>query len=314
MNMFARLVDITTLAVDAIVNAANTDLAPGGGVCGAIHRAAGPELAAACLRLRPCPTGEARLTPGFRLPARFVIHAVGPVWRGGHRGEAELLASAYRSAATIAAQMHLRSVAFPAISTGIYGFPLPLATHVAVTTLREAALRETSVEEVTFACFSPEAIQAYAAEGVDVADSRDQVSDSKEIRMRALLCFPGAVKRDPAIEVWMHEHAGALGTIAQRWFAIMRGCGDDVRELLHDGHPTACVGDAAFAYVNAFRTHVNVGFFRGAEIADHEGLLEGTGRFMRHVKLRPERAVDATALTKLIETAYNDMKRRLELG
>jgi hypothetical protein len=112
----------------------------------------------------------------------------------------------------------------------------------------------------------------------------------------------------------MHEHAGALGTIAHRWFAIMRGCGDDVRELLHDGHPTACVGDAAFAYVNAFRTHVNVGFFRGAEIADHEGLLEGTGRFMRHVKLRPERAVDATALTKLIETAYNDMKRRLELG
>src|SRR5687768_4892636 len=138
----AQLIDITTLAVDAIVNAANTDLAPGGGVCGAIHRAAGPELATACARLRPCPTGEARLTPGFRLPARFVIHAVGPVWRGGHGREVELLASAYRSAITIAAQMHLRSVAFPAISIGIYGFPLPSATQVAVATLREAALRE----------------------------------------------------------------------------------------------------------------------------------------------------------------------------
>jgi len=92
----------------------------------------------------------------------------------------------------------------------------------------------------------------------------------------------------------------------------MRGCGDDVRELLHDGHPTACVGDAAFAYVNAFTAHVNVGFFRGAEIADSEGLLEGTGRFMRHVKLRPEGAVDATALKNLIEIAYTDMKRRLQ--
>ena len=131
--------------------------------------------------------------------------------------------------------------------------------------------------------------------------------------MPTLLRFPGSVKRDPAIEVWMHEHSGELGTIAERWFAVMRGCGDDVRELLHDGHPTACVGDAAFGYVNAFRAHVNVGFFRGAEIADHDGLLEGTGKFMRHVKLRPERAVDAAALTKLIETAYTDMKRRLGL-
>src|SRR5215468_7737792 len=92
----------------------------------------------------------------------------------------------------------------------------------------------------------------------------------------------------------------------------MRDCGNDVRELLHDGHPTACVGDAAFAYVNAFKAHVNVGFFRGAEIADPEGLLEGTGKFMRHVKLRPERDVDATTLVKLIETAYRDMKARLQ--
>jgi hypothetical protein len=129
--------------------------------------------------------------------------------------------------------------------------------------------------------------------------------------MSQLLRFPGSVKRDPAIEAWMHEHAGELGTIAERWFEAMRDCGDDVRELLHDGHPTACVGDSAFAYVNAFTAHVNVGFFRGAEIADPERLLEGTGKFMRHVKLRPKRRVDAAALMKLIETAYADMKRRV---
>ena len=130
--------------------------------------------------------------------------------------------------------------------------------------------------------------------------------------MTQLFRFPSAVRRDPRIDAWMREHAGELGAIAQRWFEVMRGCGDDVRELLHDGHPTACVGDAAFAYVNAFTAHVNVGFFRGAEIADSEGLLEGTGRFMRHVKLRPEGAVDATALKNLIEIAYTDMKRRLQ--
>jgi hypothetical protein len=130
--------------------------------------------------------------------------------------------------------------------------------------------------------------------------------------MNQLLRFPSAIKRDPAIEIWMHEHSGELGAIAQEWFEFMRACGDDVRELLHDGHPTACVGDAAFAYVNAFRAHVNVGFFRGAEIADPDGLLEGTGKFMRHVKLKPDRDVDATALEKLVESAYIDMKRRLE--
>ena len=110
----------------------------------------------------------------------------------------------------------------------------------------------------------------------------------------------------------MHEHAGELGAIAQPWFEAMRDCGDDVRELLHDGHPTACVADAAFAYVNAFTAHVNVGFFRGAELADPNGLLEGTGKFMRHVKLRPEGEVDATALMELIDTGYTDMKRRLK--
>ena len=130
--------------------------------------------------------------------------------------------------------------------------------------------------------------------------------------MNQLMRFPNSVKREPAIEVWMHEHSGELGAIAQRWFEVMRDCGDDVRELLHDGHPTACVGDAAFAYVNAFKAHVNVGFFRGAEIADPSGLLEGTGRFMRHVKLRPDHQADAKALKELIETAYIDMKKRLK--
>jgi hypothetical protein len=126
--------------------------------------------------------------------------------------------------------------------------------------------------------------------------------------MSRLFQFPSAARRDPAIGVWMREHSDELGIIAHRWFEVMRACGDDVRELLHDSHPTACVVDAAFGYVNAFRAHVNVGFFRGAEIADPEGLLEGTGKFMRHVKLSPERDVNAAALTKLIETAYADMK------
>ena len=109
----------------------------------------------------------------------------------------------------------------------------------------------------------------------------------------------------------MGEHSGELGAIANRWFDVMRECGDDVRELLHDGHPTVCVDDAAFAYVNAFKAHVNVGFFRGAEIADPERLLEGNGRYMRHVKLRPSKDIDASALRSLIHTAYADIKRRL---
>jgi hypothetical protein len=130
--------------------------------------------------------------------------------------------------------------------------------------------------------------------------------------MSQLMRFPTSVARDPAIDLWMHHRSDNLGAIAKRWFEVMRSCGDDVQELLHDGHPTACVGDAAFAYVNAFKAHVNVGFFRGTEIADPKGLLEGTGKFMRHVKLSPERDVDAAALIKLIETAYTDMKVRLK--
>ena len=124
--------------------------------------------------------------------------------------------------------------------------------------------------------------------------------------------FPTSVKRDPVIEHWMHKHSGQLAEIAQRWFEVMRACGDDVREVLHDGHPTACVDDAAFSYVNVFKAHVNVGFFRGAEIADPHRILEGTGKFMRHVKLNSSRDVDADALRKLIETAYIDMKRRVK--
>lgn len=165
MQMSARVVDITTLDADAIVNAANHSLAPGGGVCGAIHRAAGPELARACAAVGPCPTGEARLTPGFRLSARFVIHAVGPVWHGGGAGEAELLASAYRSAMRLAAEHGLRDVAFPAISTGIYGYPLELATPIAVSTVRAAAA-DTGIERVIFACFSPDVERAYRQAGV----------------------------------------------------------------------------------------------------------------------------------------------------
>ena len=166
MNLKARVVDIATLDSDAIVNAANEALAPGGGVCGAIHRAAGPELAQACALIGRCPTGQARLTPGFRLPARFVIHAVGPVWQGGGNREPELLASAYRSAMQLASDHGLRSIAFPAISTGIYGYPLEPATDVAVSTVRAMAGAGSSVEDVLFACFSPEVLETYRRAGV----------------------------------------------------------------------------------------------------------------------------------------------------
>lgn len=163
----ARLADITTLDVDAIVNAANSRLAPGGGVCGAIHRAAGPELAAACARIGGCPAGDACLTPGFRLKARYVIHAVGPVFQGGGAGEAELLASAYRASLALGQAHGLHSIAFPAISTGIYGYPLDAATRIAVDTVREALATPGSIETVVFACFSPEVLAAYRAKGVE---------------------------------------------------------------------------------------------------------------------------------------------------
>jgi O-acetyl-ADP-ribose deacetylase (regulator of RNase III) len=153
--------DITTLDVDAIVNAANEELAPGGGVCGAIHSAAGPELAAACARIGHCPTGEARLTEGCDLPARYVIHAVGPIWHGGDRGEAEKLAGCYRSALQLAAGHQLASIAFPAISTGIFGYPLADATKIAVATVREVLTKAAKVRRVVFCTFGDDAREAY---------------------------------------------------------------------------------------------------------------------------------------------------------
>ena len=124
----------------------------------------------------------------------------------------------------------------------------------------------------------------------------------------------GAVERDPAIDAWMKEHGGELGAIAHTWFEVMRKCGDEVREILHDGCPVACLGDAPFGYVNVFTSHVNVGFFQGAGLPDSARLLQGTGKFMRHVKLRPGTAVDAALLSRLIETAYLDIKARVENG
>jgi O-acetyl-ADP-ribose deacetylase (regulator of RNase III) len=153
--------DITELAVDAIVNAANSALRRGGGVDGAIHRAAGPELQRACLAIGGCPTGEARLTPGFDLAARYVIHAVGPVWRGGGEGEAERLASCYRWALKLADAAGAASIAFPAISTGIYGYPLDAATEVAVATVAEEMRARPSILAATFACFGAETAAVY---------------------------------------------------------------------------------------------------------------------------------------------------------
>jgi hypothetical protein len=129
-----------------------------------------------------------------------------------------------------------------------------------------------------------------------------------------LLRFEGAVERDPAIDVWMKQHDGKLGAIAQQWFAVMRNCGDEVRELLHDGCPVACLGDAPFGYVNVFTSHASVGFFHGAALPDPARLLQGSGKFMRHVKLAPGTPTNATALAKLIDAAYSDIKARVENG
>jgi O-acetyl-ADP-ribose deacetylase (regulator of RNase III) len=149
--------DITKQEVDAIVNAANEALRGGGGVDGAIHRAAGPELLEECKKIGGCPTGEARITKGYRLPARYVIHTVGPVWHGGHRGEPEKLAACYRNALRLAVENGARTVAFPGISTGVYGYPLEDATRVAITTVRACLEEMPAIEEVRFVTFGDDA-------------------------------------------------------------------------------------------------------------------------------------------------------------
>ncbi len=153
--------DITRLAVDAIVNAANSSLLGGGGVDGAIHRAAGPELLAACRKLNGCRTGEAKLTQGFQLQARFVIHTVGPVWRGGQSGEAQDLENAYRNSLTLAVANRVKSIAFPAISTGIYAFPLEKATEIAAETVHTFLKTDKTIQKIIFACFDQQTFDTY---------------------------------------------------------------------------------------------------------------------------------------------------------
>jgi O-acetyl-ADP-ribose deacetylase (regulator of RNase III) len=164
--------DITRQDVDAIANAANESLLGGGGVDGAIHRAAGPELLAECRQLGGCPTGQAKITQGYNLPAQWVIHTVGPVWRGGQHDEDELLASCYQNSLTLAVEYEIRTLAFPAISTGVYGFPLERATRIAIATVKAALAQSSVVDQVRFVCFGDEAYKVYQSLLADGFENR----------------------------------------------------------------------------------------------------------------------------------------------
>jgi O-acetyl-ADP-ribose deacetylase (regulator of RNase III) len=177
--MLAMLVDITTLAVDAIVNAANNTLLGGGGVDGAIHRAAGADLLKACVELSGCATGEAKISRGFALPAKFVIHTVGPVWTGGNSGEDRSLLNCYEHCLNLAETNNLKTVAFPAISCGVYGYPIALASKIAVSSVARRLLADNVIEQVTFACFNRDTLAIYALEIMAVERRPGQLNERK---------------------------------------------------------------------------------------------------------------------------------------
>ncbi|MEO5368338.1 MAG: O-acetyl-ADP-ribose deacetylase [Magnetococcus sp. WYHC-3] len=242
--MTAVQADITTLAVDAIVNAANPSLLGGGGVDGAIHRAAGPQLLAACLLLGGCRTGDAKITKGYLLPARFVIHTVGPVWHGGGRGEPELLASCYRRSLEIAAEHGIRTIAFPCISTGVYGYPADLAAAIAIRTVRETRMAQHAAPmDVTFCCFSRQACETYlallkAGASEMPQDARGTVATGAHKRIHVFVC--GAVQ-GVGFRYFVQSKATALklkgwvrNTDDGRVELVVEGLTDNIEKLMAD--------------------------------------------------------------------------------